>query len=205
MDLPDTLTRRQSMVLAATDLLEEHGPEAISARSVTTAVGASSMAVYTEFGSMHDLVLAVVDHGFTLLENDFNAIPLSGDALLDLWHTTEVLRSFAKTHRHLYSVMFSAESIAGHERTQDELRQGLATLRYLHARCKDAVDAGCFTTHPRQATQQIWVTMHGFVMLELAGYVDADAKRAGTYNDAIAHAMAGLGAPNADAANAVKR
>ena len=138
-------------------------------------------------------------------EDDFNAIPLTDDALLDLWHTADALHAFATEHRYLYSVMFEAASVTGHERTEDELRQGLATLRFLHARCKHTAEAGIFTTHARQATQQVWITMHGYLMLELGGYVRADAKRAGTYNDAIARAMIGLGAPEADALRAVKR
>jgi AcrR family transcriptional regulator len=193
------------MTIAAVELLEEHGPGAMTARKITARVGTSSMSVYTDFGSMKGLVGSVVDYGFGLLLEELNVLELTGHPLRDLWSAVSTLRSFALAHRHLYAVMFAAESLGGYERSGDELVEGVETLRFLHRICVRAQEDGHFAVdHASEATRQIWIVMHGHVMLDSAGYLSLDPRRAGSYADTIRHALIGLGASPEDARAAVQ-
>src|SRR5881409_547217 len=60
---PDGVPER--VVQATIRLLAEQGPSAIKARSVASASGLSTMAVYHHFGGIAELIRAVVGHGFT--------------------------------------------------------------------------------------------------------------------------------------------
>lgn len=197
---------RDILTTTAVNLLEEQGPGKMTARGVTNRADTSTMAVYTHFGSMGGLVASVVDHGFARLHDAFTAAPTGDDPLTNLWHTVETTRNFAHGHRHLYSVMFAAESIGSYERTGDELRQGSQTLRFLHGRCRDAISAGHFDVpNTLHATRQVWATMHGFIMLELAGYTTVEPDTPDIFADAIARSFVGLGADRDAAVRAVSR
>lgn len=183
------------MLHAAVELLEEHGPSSMTTRKVTARVGTSSMAVYTDYGSIGGLVAAVVDHGFGLLARELEALPMTDDALGNAWLTARLVREFALGHRHLYAVMFAAESVAGYARSGEDLRQGVETLRFLHRICARLVDEGIFTlADSRAATRRFWVTMHGHLMLELAGYAEPEVEPLTSYGDSVSTLMIGLGA-----------
>lgn len=186
--------RRELMTQAAVELLEQDGPNAMTVRKVTAKIGMSSIAVYTEFGSMENLVASVVEYGFLQLSQKFQQLPETGNVLLDLWNTVCVVREFALGHRHLYAVMFAAESVGGYQRSGDDLELGIETLKFLYQLCAKGVEIGNFTSTPRHATQQIWAIMHGRLMLELAGYFLNEKEPLKAYGCLIATSMIGLGA-----------
>lgn len=180
------------MTLAAVDLLEKSGPSEMTARKITARIGMSSMAVYTDFGSMAGLVAAVVDHGFGHLRKDMEAADVGEDALTSLWLTTAAVRRFALDHPHLYTVMFAAENFGGYERSGSELEQGVETLAILNRQCKRVIADGVVRElDVGDVTRYIWGTMHGHIMLELAGYLDRGSPR---FAFAMQSAFIGLGA-----------
>lgn len=52
---------RDEMLHAAVALLDAHGPDALQTRKVAGATGTSTMAVYTHFGGMPELIAEVAD------------------------------------------------------------------------------------------------------------------------------------------------
>ncbi|HEU4841752.1 MAG TPA: helix-turn-helix domain-containing protein, partial [Ilumatobacteraceae bacterium] len=58
---PDVADR---LLEAAARVLAEEGRDAVTARRLATEVGASTMAVYTHFGSMDELLLGLWREGF---------------------------------------------------------------------------------------------------------------------------------------------
>ncbi|MDS7929641.1 TetR/AcrR family transcriptional regulator [Acinetobacter sp. V102_4] len=186
--------RRQILTLAAVELLEEDGPNAMTARKITTKIGGTSILIYREFGSMTNLVSSVVDYGFLQLLQILQQTPNTNNILLNIWNVTCNVREFALVHRHLYAVMFAAESIGGYQRSGEELEQGIETLKFLHNLCSEAVKEKVFTQTTHHATQFIWATMHGRLMLELAGYLSKDKEPMKSYKDIITTSLIGLGA-----------
>src|SRR6266536_6076829 len=80
---PDGVPER--LVQATIGLLAEQGPSAIKARSVASASGLSTMAVYHHFGGIAELIHAVVDQGFKELKQAFAQVPVTEDPLADLF------------------------------------------------------------------------------------------------------------------------
>ncbi|MEW5734248.1 MAG: TetR/AcrR family transcriptional regulator [Thermodesulfobacteriota bacterium] len=71
------------IVSAALALVRREGPEALSARSLANELSASTMLVYTRFGSMEDLRTAMVRQAYRLMAK-LQFEPRTGDIFLDM-------------------------------------------------------------------------------------------------------------------------
>lgn len=166
--------RRDELTHIALALLEAEGPEAVSTRKVAAAYGASTMAVYSEFGSLGALVASVVDAGFGMLAAEMAAVPATADPVADLAQLGERYRAFAHGHSHLYRVIYAVSPLAGHRRDGAELLQGAEAFEVMHAVVRRAYAAGRLTVGtPYAAAQQFWISWHGLVLVDLAGYLGA--------------------------------
>ena len=184
---------RDELVHAAVALLDEHGPDALQARKVAAAAGTSTMAVYTYFGGMQALITEVTREGlhqFDLAQR----IPTTADPVADLLRCGLAYRRFATEHPHLYRLMFGSTSAHGINVPSanvlaldvadiDANHPSLAHLVGSVQRClragRIAGDADDDATVLAIAGQ-FWAMMHGFVMLELAGFFGNDGAALGS-------------------------
>jgi AcrR family transcriptional regulator len=100
---PDGVPER--VVQATIGLLAEQGPSAIKARTVASASGLSTMAVYHHFGGIAELIRAVADHGFTELGRAFSQVPVTEDPIADLFAMALMTRRVAHENPHLYDLI----------------------------------------------------------------------------------------------------
>jgi AcrR family transcriptional regulator len=162
---------RARLVEAAARLLADEGPAALSTRRLATEVGTSTMAVYTHFGGLPQLVRAVVTEGFTRLAEHMRAVPQTDDPLTDVYELGVAYRSNAHHNPDLYAVMFGSASLGGYRLTPEELAESRYTFDLLVASAQRVMDAGIWKAGDAEGVAgQLWCSLHGFVMLELAGY-----------------------------------
>lgn len=163
---------RTRLIEAAAQVLSAEGPTGLSTRKLATEVGTSTMAVYTHFGGLPGLVSAVVDEGFARLAEHMAAIPRTDDPLIDLAMQAAAYRANALDNPHLYAVMFGSASLGGYRRSGDELERGRYTFDTLIAGIQRAMSEGQLNSGDAESVAaQLWSALHGFVMLELAGYM----------------------------------
>jgi AcrR family transcriptional regulator len=160
---------RQRLIEAAARLLGEDGPSALSTRRLARETETSTMAVYTHFGGMPALVGAVVAEGFARLEQRVAAVPLTDDPLADLRAVAAAYRDNARDNPHLYAVMFGSVPL-GLELTQKQRDVGRPAFEQLVAAVARVGDAGHLRDEPAAAAAQFWSALHGYVMLEHAGF-----------------------------------
>lgn len=166
--------RSQGLTRAALELLESEGPEAVSTRRIAARYGASTMAVYSEFGSLAGLVQSVVARGFAMLADALRSVPVTDDPIADLLAVGHAYRAFAVEHPHLYRVIYAVSPLAGHRRSGDELLQGADAFGVTEDFVRRAYRAERLSIgSPYLATLQVWTSMHGMVVAELSGYLDA--------------------------------
>lgn len=167
------------LIDAAAKLLSEEGPAALSTRKLAAIVGTSTMAVYTRFGGMDDLVRAMVREGFQHLSRRMGAVEETDDPVADVVALGWAYRANAREHRHLYNVMFGGSSLSGFSLTDADRQHGRYTLDILVGAVKRCVAAGRFDQFdPDLVAHQLWIALHGLVTLDLGGYLveplDAD-------------------------------
>jgi AcrR family transcriptional regulator len=166
---------RRRLLEAAARLLTQEGPAALSTRRLATEVGTSTMAVYTHFGGLPDLVKAVADEGFERLAAHLAEVPQTDDPVQDLMALGWAYRANALDNPQLYSVMFGSASLGGYQRSGDDLDAGRYTFDVLVEGIARVMASGQWRTgDPEQVAAQLWSALHGYVMLELAGYFDRE-------------------------------
>ena len=161
---------RRRLVEAAALLIDEDGPDALTARRVAKEAGTSTMAVYTYFGGMPALVRQIVTEGFTRLDEHQARVPHTDDPLDDLLQLALAYRENALANPHLYAVMFGATSLKGFTLTEADMEIGLNSFATLTDYVARAIEAGQLRQdEPARVAALMWTAMHGYVMLELAG------------------------------------
>jgi AcrR family transcriptional regulator len=165
-------TVRVRLLEGAARLLAEEGPSALTLRRVAAEAGTSTMAVYTHFGSMPDLADAVVAEGFARLGALLAEAPRTDDALADLAALARAYLVNARRNPHLYAVMFGTASLGTYRpKTADERERGRYTFDEIVTAAGRAVAQGRLRpAEPIAVAQQLWTAMHGYVMLDVAGY-----------------------------------
>jgi AcrR family transcriptional regulator len=90
---------------AAERIVESDGLGALTVRGVAHAVGTTTRAVYTVFGSKEGLVVGLGARGFDLLRTQIVALPRTDDPAADLVEAgVTVFRRFAIEHPSLFSI-----------------------------------------------------------------------------------------------------
>ena len=171
---------RESLLEAAARILARDGSVGLSTRRLAKEVGSSTMAVYTHFGSMDDLVRAVVHEGFARLNTKMVLIGDSADPVADVVAHGRLYRWNVHQNPDLYQVMLGALNIAGFSLTDADRLHGRYVLDILVASVRRCMAAGRFAEgDPELVAHQFWTGLHGIVTLELGGYLfapyDADA------------------------------
>lgn len=78
-----SLFTNEDIVSCSLALVRDNGPEVLSARAVARALDASTMLIYTRFGSMEDLLRAVVKEAYRSM-GKLQAERRTGDLFLDM-------------------------------------------------------------------------------------------------------------------------
>ncbi|WAC90820.1 TetR/AcrR family transcriptional regulator [Mycobacterium sp. Aquia_213] len=179
---------REEMLHAAVDLLDSDGPDALQTRKVASAAGTSTMSVYTHFGGMQALIAAVAEEGLRQFD-EAQTVPQTADPVADLFVTGAAYRRYAIERPHMYRLMFGSTSAHGINApagnvltlTVAEIEQHHPSFAHVVRVVRRCMLAGRITTGAADddacvvaTAAQFWALIHGFVMLELAGYYGDD-------------------------------
>jgi AcrR family transcriptional regulator len=168
------------MLRAAVGLLDDHGPDALQTRKVASAAGTSTMAVYTHFGGMRGLIAEVAEEGLRQFDAALT-VPPTADPVADLMVIGAAYRRYAIERPHMYRLMFGSTSAHGiNAPVRNVLTLSVAEIEQQHPSFAHVVRvvhrttlAGRINVRPDEVVAtaaQFWALIHGFVMLELAGY-----------------------------------
>jgi AcrR family transcriptional regulator len=93
-----------ALLAAAERIIEDKGIEALSVRTVASAVGTTTRAVYTSFGSKEGMIAALAAHAFELLHDGLRGLTMTDDPRVDLVSAGLMFRSFATEHPSLFAI-----------------------------------------------------------------------------------------------------
>lgn len=174
-DLRSTL--RQGMLDAATRLLAEEGPTALTVRRVADSVNCSTTLLYSLFGGKDGLANELYLEGFARLKEEFNSASTQfvkkksdKDGLARLRLLARVYHQYAKRNPSYYLVMFG-DAIAGFVPPVESRKQAWESLAVLIDAFDECMKNGTLPpSNPTAAARLLWAAMHGAVSLELKGY-----------------------------------
>lgn len=167
---------RAKLLAHAQATLSTHGATALSLRTLARECETSTTAVYSLFGGKRGLLTAVFDDAFGRLGRLLASVRPTRDSVEDLVRLAEAYRRGALAEPHLFAVMFDGETVlpaAAEARTA--AGTALGPLREFIAR---AVEQRALRpdTDPVAASVTLWATVHGWVTLQLRGYLPPGAE-----------------------------
>lgn len=179
---------RDELLHAAVSLLHADGPDALQTRKIASAAGTSTMAVYTHFGGMRALIAEVAEEGLRQFDTALTT-PQTDDPITDLLATGIAYRRYAIERPHMYRLMFGSTSAHGINAptsnvltlTVAEIERRYPSFAHVVRAVHRSMRAGRITVGSADDDQvvvstagQFWALIHGFVMLELAGFFGDD-------------------------------
>lgn len=160
---------RDALLAAASRVLADEGPDALTVRHIASEAGLSTMAVYSRFGGKEGVVDALFVEGFKQLTATLEAVPITDDPLADLRVGCDAYRAMARAHATHYAVMFLRVVPGFHPSDTATVCAGDA-FSVLVGQAQRAIDAGAVPRRDAaQVAASIWATCHGLVALELLG------------------------------------
>lgn len=165
---------RERLLTVAARLLATEGRQALTTRRLAAESGTSTMAVYTQFGSMDRLQHEVRRGGFTQLCHELDTLPRSDDPVADLAAAAGRYVEVGARDRHLYRAMFV-------DRAPGEADEGSEVFERLLATVERCVAAHRFgpaePTLARAWTAQVWMACHGMLTFAETGLLPDAATR----------------------------
>lgn len=175
---------RRVLLSAALAVLRRDGAAGLTVRAITQEAGCSTTGVYTYFGGKHGLVEAIFLEGFDSFDRDvFAATAASrpGDPGRQLLDAGRAYRRWALANPTHYMVMFGravpdfVPSAVARARAQQSFDALVAAVAATGAR------------DPQVNAYRLYATVHGYVMLELAGLApDTEVERDAVYEHGLA-------------------
>ncbi|QNI07287.1 TetR/AcrR family transcriptional regulator [Mycobacterium kubicae] len=179
-----SLSIRERLVAAALTVLERDGPAAIQARTLTREIGVSTMAVYTHFGGMPNLIEAMVREGLSRFAEHTRGVPQTDDPMADLISGGLAYSEFAMRNPQLYRLLFGLNELSGVSKPSADaaspwdLAEGVDALSVLVDAVERVIEAGRIRPQePAPAATQILSATHGFVLLAMGGFINSDGLR----------------------------
>jgi AcrR family transcriptional regulator len=219
MSLQETVSTagpRGRLLAAALRLLAAGGPETLQARRLAAEVGTSTMAVYTHFGGMGQLITEVVREGYIWFGRHLAEIPRSDDPVADLLALGMAYRDSAVENPQLYRLMFGTTAPVGLRVGVDltvaaaadglpEARAAFGQLVSLVTRVMEA-SGGPHQENSGAAAFQLWSAVHGYVLLEIAGFFRGNDQAVDRFLlPLLAKLAAGIGASPEHAARCARQ
>jgi AcrR family transcriptional regulator len=192
-DLRGTL--RQGMLDAATRLLAEEGPAALTVRRVADAVNCSTTLLYSLFGGKDGLSNELYLEACARLKAELEAASATvskkksdENGLAVILAHARAYHQFAKRNPSYYMVLFG-DAIAGFVPPVESRAAGRESLTVVEEAFAHCMQNGTLPpSNPIAAARLLWAAMHGVVSLELKGYY-LKSERADQLFDAAVNAV----------------
>jgi len=170
---------RDQLVEAGMRVLEREGLPALSVRKLAAETGTSTMAVYTHFGGMTEVIDAIAVEAFARFTRTLTEVEQTADPVAEFVVMAMRYREFALAHPQRYQMMFGTPDQSPNPSRADLTVTGNAAARAdlgvsfdaLLTAVRRMIAAGRIRAHGDSAIAgRLWSLSHGAVLLEIAGF-----------------------------------
>ena len=161
------------IAVAALEILEREGPEAVSMRRVASAVGVTAMAIYNHYPNREALLRTVVDREFAKLAQVTAHGPSGRSHAAVLLHSLDMYMRYAFERPRIFDYVFS-ERRSGARRYPEDFRAGQSpTLNQLAELVAAAMKDGYLKKGDKwEVALELWAHVHGYLLLYRAGRIN---------------------------------
>jgi AcrR family transcriptional regulator len=156
---------RERLTAAAVEVLATGGVDALTARALAERAETTTMAIYSRFGGMDAVLVAVLGEGFAMLADQLNAVADTANPRADVEEVCLAYRAFALESSALYTVMFDSGLRDAIAEAGSSPQEAFAHLHRRVARALPDTDPASVET----ASFSTWALCHGLVSLERSG------------------------------------
>lgn len=165
---------REKLIVIATRLFAEKGPEHITMREMAAELGVSPMTPYRYFKDKEDILAAVRAAAFDRFAEALEkAFETSSDAIARSNAVGEAYVRFAFGEPAAYRLMFDM-SQPGEDTYPDLMRAADRARRTMTAHVGPMVEQGILEGDPVLIGHVFWTALHGAIVLQLAGKLTAE-------------------------------
>ena len=173
----DVADFRERLCEAAERLFAEKGPDAVTMRQLAAELGVSPMTPYRYFEDKDDILAAVRANAFNRFADALEAARESAADARTRGHAVgEAYVTFALAHPHSYKLMFDLNQ-PHVEKYPDLVAAGQRARGTLTGYVDDALKEGVLSGDAYQIGLMFWASVHGAVVLELAGMLPPGGAR----------------------------
>ncbi|HEX4112161.1 MAG TPA: TetR/AcrR family transcriptional regulator [Stellaceae bacterium] len=165
---------RSRLGAVAERLFAERGPQAVTMRELARALGVSAMTPYRYFADKESILAAVRASAFDRFAAALEqAARTPGNAAERAERVGRAYLDFAFSQPHAYKLMFDLNQPEDGRFPELE-RAGQRARRTMTGYMEALVAGGFLAGDPEMLGQIFWATVHGLVMLHLAGKLKAN-------------------------------
>jgi AcrR family transcriptional regulator len=173
----DVADFRERLCEAAEHLFAERGPDAVTMRQLAAELGVSPMTPYRYFEDKDDILAAVRASAFNRFADALEAArERAADARAKGHAVGEAYVTFALEHPHAYKLMFDMNQ-PHVEKYPELVAAGQRAHGTLTGYVEDALKEGVLSGDAQQIGLMFWASVHGAVVLELAGLLPPGGAR----------------------------
>lgn len=161
---------RTAILLAASELLESGGPEAVTLRAVGEAAGVSRSAAYRHFDDKSALLSALAATALNTMATEIRAAAIHDNMLVNLRRGSGAYVNFALQNPHHYQLVFGHIPVTSSTpHLEAAADSAMASLQELieHAQSTGQLGGG----PPRELATVLWVLLHGIAALQITGHL----------------------------------
>jgi AcrR family transcriptional regulator len=184
----------QALLAAGERLAEREGVDALSVRRLATEVGTTTRAVYSLFGSMDGLVVALGARAFELPGGTVAALADTKDPVSDLIAAGLVFREFSLSHPSLFRIAVQRAAVSTDVAAQFRPAAAAAMAELARRVCRLQEVDGLGGRSVHEAASQFHALCEGLAALELRGVLDAGGAEA-FWRSALTALVAGFTVP----------
>lgn len=188
----DVADFRERLIAAAERLFAEHGPDGVTMRQLASALGVSPMTPYRYFKDKDAILAAVRASGFARFASALEAATQASTDGVNRTETTgRAYVKFALENPDAYRLMFDFSQ--PNEADYPELVEASARSRAMLIRhAEGLVKAGEAEGDPVMIAHIIWASLHGELVLQMAGKLSPDVDPSALRREAFQAILRGL-------------
>jgi AcrR family transcriptional regulator len=187
----DVADFRGRLCEAAERLFAERGPDAVTMRQLAAELGVSPMTPYRYFEDKEDILAAVRTNGFTRFAEALEGARASAKGARAVGTAVGgAYVEFALSNPHAYKLMFDFNQ-PHVEKYPELVAAGQRAQKTMTDHVEDALKEGLMEGDPQQIGLMLWASIHGAVILELAGMLPPGGARRlfSSFDDALTRGM----------------